>query len=118
MKQCIKCDAKLPLSDFYKNKKAQDGHHPTCKSCQKEAARQRFHNTKEGYWTVYYLPEEHYVGMTNNQTYRNCLHKKNGKSVDGYEVVAKFESAIDAHLFETMLHQRGYHGFGNGGNRK
>jgi hypothetical protein len=62
-------------------------------------------------YAVYYLPEEHYVGFTNCVKQRVIDHRKSGKIVDGIEVIATFERAVDAHWFETLLHQREYNGF-------
>jgi hypothetical protein len=62
-------------------------------------------------YAVYYLPEEHYVGFTNNIRARMNDHNKRGKCTEGYEILCICESPIDAHLYETMFHQRGYNGF-------
>jgi len=35
MKNCIRCQALKPLSDFYKHKHTVDGHLGACKECQK-----------------------------------------------------------------------------------
>ena len=72
--------------------------------------REAYKNETNGY-AVYYLPEEHYVGFTNCIRQRVMDHNKKGKITDGFEVVATFERAVDAHWFETLLHQRGYNGF-------
>ena len=79
----------------------------------KESNRQRekYLHELDGYFYVYYLPEEHYVGMT------NCVHKRikhhsfSGKIVDNYEILARFNRQVDAHLFETRLHALDYNGF-------
>ena len=66
---------------------------------------------RDGFYSVYYLPEEHYVGYTNRFKQRLAEHRsKKNRITEGATVIAKFESA-DAHLFETRLHQRGYLGF-------
>ena len=67
--------------------------------------------TKDPYYTVYYLPEHHYVGMTNYLKRRMKEHKQKGKIIEGYEVVGRYNTAIQAHLYETMLHAMGYEGF-------
>ena len=66
---------------------------------------------ESGVTFVYYIPEEHYVGMTQNVEKRMKNHQKRGKYIDNYEVLGCFERRVDAHLFETMFHVRGYHGF-------
>ena len=70
----------------------------------------KFAESKDGYTYVYYLPEEHYVGITTSISNRMKSHKRT-KIVDGMEILARFERHVDAHLFETMLHQRGYNGY-------
>ncbi len=61
---------------------------------------------------VYYLPEEHYVGITNDVAARCSAHRRRyGRITEGFEVLASFERRVDAAWFEVMLHQRGYHGF-------
>ena len=57
--------------------------------------------TSNGYF-VYYLPEEHYIGMTNYLKRRMYQHRKKGKCTEGMEIVACFERSVDAHWsFET-----------------
>ena len=68
---------------------------------------------KDNLYSVYYLPEEHYVGYTNRLSQRISEHKSRGRFIDGYEILAKFECMYDAHIFETRLHKRGYNGFNN-----
>jgi hypothetical protein len=79
----------------------------------KEAERQLKKYLKEwdGYFYVYYLPEEHYVGMTNRVDRRIKYHDYSGKIVDNYEILARFKRQVDAHLFETRLHTMDYNGF-------
>ena len=40
-KECFKCGAERPLSDFYKHKKMKDGHLNKCKDCTKRDVRER-----------------------------------------------------------------------------
>ena len=62
-------------------------------------------------YSVYYIPEEHYVGMSKNVYGRINKHRHLGKIVDGYEVLQSFENPIAAHLMETRLHLMGYNGY-------
>ena len=125
---CNKCNKDKGLDDYYNHPRTNNGKDTICKSCKKAYSKNyrkanpdkvKSNNKKyrkiyidaTGGFAVYYLPEEHYVGFTNSVKSRIREHSKKGKIVAGYEVVATFESPIDAHLFETMLHQRGYNGF-------
>lgn len=115
MKQCKKCGEHKPLTEFYKNSRSKDGIDYYCKSCQKEGANKRL-NAKwaagyNGKYAVYYLPEEHYVGMTNNLIRRMHKHGQKSKCTEGYEIIGEYETAIEAHLVETQLHFMGYEGF-------
>jgi hypothetical protein len=128
MKVCTKCNQEKSLNDFHRHPKNLDGRNSICKICKVEYAKQyRLKNPEKikkdnlkfkkkyleetnGY-AVYYLPEEHYVGFTNNIRQRMNDHNKRGRSSYGYEILCICESPIDAHLYETMFHQRGYNGF-------
>ncbi len=128
MKFCNKCKQEKSLNDFNRHPKSLDGKDTICKVCKREYAKEYRKNNPEkirldnlkfkkkyleetnGY-AVYYLPEEHYVGFTNNIRSRINDHNKRGKCTEGYEILCICESPIDAHLYETMFHQRGYNGF-------
>ena len=96
-----------------------------CKPCRNEAKRERYkinpetmlenqrrwrRSQKDGLHYVYYLPEEHYVGITNYVANRISQHRRGGKLTDNHEVLASFEREVDAKWFEIQLHQRGYLG--------
>ncbi|MFY8248233.1 MAG: hypothetical protein ACOVJ5_00850 [Gloeomargaritales cyanobacterium] len=78
---------------------------------EKDRQRKKYLNKLDGYFYVYYLPEEHYVGMTNHVHRRIKYHDYCGKIVDNYEILARFKRQVDAHLFETKLHALDYNGF-------
>jgi hypothetical protein len=78
---------------------------------EKNRQRKKYLDKLDGYFYVYYLPEEHYVGMTNNVHRRIKYHDYSGKIVDNYEILARFKRQVDAHLFETILHTLDYNGF-------
>ena len=126
---CITCDLEKPDSLFYKGRRE-------CKECTLKKRKKRYSENKEqskayqkkrrqdifnnqGGYVVYYIPEHHYVGMTNNISKRINDHRKNGKITDGYEIVGSYKTAIEAHYVETYLHLLGYEGFSyKGGWRK
>lgn len=70
-------------------------------------------------FVVYFLPEEHYIGYTNSFDRRMREHRKvdsrrsSSKSLDtkGAIIIAKFKCPMEAHLYETQLHLRGFNGF-------
>ena len=128
MKECRKCKALKHKDDFHKHPKTKDGLNTVCKECKNLYAKQyraknpekvKLNNKKfkkkylaetNGY-AVYYLPEEHYVGFTNNVRTRMNDHSKRGKITYGYEIIGIYKCPIDAHLTETLLHKMGYNGF-------
>lgn len=67
-------------------------------------------NDYPGY-SVYYIPEEHYIGMSKNVYSRMIKHNHLGKIIDGWEVIESFENPIRAHLMETQFHLMGYNGY-------
>ena len=125
---CRKCNNEKPASSFYENRRLKSGFESQCKQCKKEYVSNwrkqnpnyNYSKNKEYYekgkretggYAVYYLPEEHRVGFTNNVRDRMWSHKRNGLVVEGYEVVGVYDCPIQAHLTETILHTMGYNGF-------
>jgi hypothetical protein len=132
-KKCTKCKEVIPMEGFNNNKGTKDGKASQCRECMRsflkeyrkspahvkraaEYKKNRYNKERHplGYTAVYYLPEEHYVGMTLNVRHRMSSHKSAGRLIQGYEVLAWFERSVDAHLFETQLHVLGYLGYFNG----
>tara|TARA_R110000744_G_scaffold104800_4_gene200531 strand:- start:489 stop:866 length:378 start_codon:yes stop_codon:yes gene_type:complete len=115
--KCFKCNRIKRKVLFHIDKSRKAGVSSYCKSCKSKLDRLRSsrrgeRNEKGDHiYTVYYLPEEHYAGMTKDLLRRISSHKKLGKIVDGYEIVGQFENPKVAHLMETKLHIMGYNGF-------
>ena len=66
---------------------------------------------KDGYYTVYYLKEEHYAGMTNNLTYRLNNHKSHcNRHIEDVEIIGKYKTKAEATRVEAALHSMGYLG--------
>ena len=114
MKKCRICKKLKTVDNFHRRGK---GYRTECKSCKSiiDSNRKR---TRDPFFSVYYIPEHHYVGMTNSIKYRMQEHKTKGKMVDNYEVIGIYKRAVDAHLTETMLHAMGYNGFHYKTNKK
>ena len=81
------------------------------KSLEQTKAYQKMKAEEYPGYSVYYIPEEHYVGMSKNVYSRMNKHKHLGKIIDDYEVLQSFENPIEAHLMETRLHLMGYNGY-------
>lgn len=128
-KVCTKCGQEKSYSEFHKFSRSKDGHKPACKVCRNTSYRktESYQNLlkngrskykkgveETGGFAVYYLPEHHYVGMTNNIDNRMMLHRSHkGRITEGYEIIGIYETAVEAHLIETILHYMGYEGFSN-----
>jgi hypothetical protein len=109
MKACSNCGITKPLTDYHR---LRDKRRAMCKMCRKSRGHYRKTRYHDGHFTVYYLPEHHYVGMTNALRNRLQEHRsRKGRFTEGYEIIATFERAVDAHLMETKLHAMGYNGF-------
>jgi hypothetical protein len=106
-KVCRICKDNKDLDGFHRRG---DGYRTECKSCKAiiDSKRRRI---PDGFYSVYYLPEHHYIGMTNCMKNRMQEHRRKGKFTNGYEVVGRFKSPIEAHYIETKLHLLGYKGF-------
>jgi len=115
--KCYKCKRIKKKSLFHKDRSRTSGVSSYCKACKKknDAGRTGKYGNRDAdgnfIYTVYYLPEEHYVGMTKDIDNRIKDHNKKGKITEGYEIVGRFKDPKMAHLMETRLHLMGYYGF-------
>mgnify|MGYP003681529524 CR=1 FL=1 len=111
MKECTKCGETKELSSYHRYNKNEAKTRAQCKTCLRSINNKRHTDSKDGYYVVYYLPEEHYVGYSCNTKKRFTQHRANGKCTDGYEIVARFNNPYDAIILEAELHRRDYNGF-------
>ena len=66
---------------------------------------------KDGLYTVYYLKEEHYAGMTSNLSYRLSNHKTmKNRHIEDVEIIGKYKTKKEATRVEAALHSMGYLG--------
>jgi len=109
MKVCRVCNIDKPLEDYHRRGA---GYRNECKSCKSVIDSKRNRRKSDGHYSVYYLPEHHYVGMTNCVHIRMQEHRlKSKRLTEGYEIIGVYKNAVDAHLTETFLHSMGYKGF-------
>ena len=107
MRLCRICKINKPLHSFHKRG---DGHRTECKTC-KAVIDSKRRRIRDGFYSVYYLPEHHYVGMTNCIKNRMQEHRRKGKITNGFEIIGRYDRAVDAHFAETFFHTIDYIGF-------
>ena len=67
-------------------------------------------NKAEGYYSVYLLPKEHYVGQTDNTWKRMCEHRHVGNDTTDYQILHKCTTREEALRLERSYHEKGYKG--------
>lgn len=65
---------------------------------------------KDGFYTVYYLPKENYIGITSQLKQRLTSHKCKGKDVLDVEIINKYKTKREALDVEAAFHNAGYLG--------
>ena len=82
------------------------------KNKQEQLARMKAYNDSlvDNFYTVYYLKEEHYIGITNQPIRRMYAHKGDGRHTLDYEAVATFKNKKEALNAEYYMHSIGYNG--------
>lgn len=110
-KKCTVCKEIKPLSEFHKCIKQNATYlRAYCKECGRKQRRNWRNEKKDGLWYVYYLPEEHYIGITSLIDDRLKTHSRQGRIIDGYEIVAKYNHPALALMAEALLHYCDYEG--------
>ena len=69
-----------------------------------QAAKKNELKTRLDYFAVYYLPEEHYCGVTNNPEKRMIVHKNKGMNVEGWRVLSCHDTLVEARHQENLFH--------------
>lgn len=108
-KTCIKCEETKLITDFHKNG-SKHPRRPVCKKCRLG----NYNDAGERLYTVYYLPEEHYVGCTGVSLKQRLASGKHGKLITiGVEVILQTTDIYEASAAEAKLHSIGYLGKGH-----
>ena len=66
--------------------------------------------TELDYWAVYYLPHEHYCGISKNPVDRMRCHKARKLNTDDWRVLYCADTYEDAIVTETKFHLLGMNG--------
>lgn len=62
------------------------------------------------FYYLYYIPEEHYVGVTNDPKRRMQNHRAQGKVAKEWEIILKSKNPKLVAYYEALLHLIGYEG--------
>jgi hypothetical protein len=83
---------------------------------EKVAARKKrwVESHKDGLYTVYYLPEEAYVGQTENMRMRMSNHRSKGRDTKHHEILGKYKTREEAMAVEAKYHSMGFLGANKG----
>lgn len=109
-KKCTKCNVVKSRSDFYIKKKGTDWIRPECKDCSIKSTTIKRKIGLSGYWYVYKLKKENYVGITTDMKSRMATHKHIGKCTEDAKIIAKYKKVEFAIIHEAILHLIGYKG--------
>lgn len=110
MKTCRVCNKQKPIEDFGTRLGKPTNRCKPCKYKQNNEWRKKKRDATKKYYWVYYLPEEHYVGITSDIKARMEQHEYNGKITDGYELYGKYRHPAEAIIVEAWFHLHGYYG--------
>ena len=70
---------------------------------------------KDGFFTVYLLPKDNYVGQTSNMYRRLFEHKsESNRDTTDAKVLGKYKTREEALAIEASYHAKGYLGFNSG----
>lgn len=109
-KICSKCNELKVQSEYYKNGKPKKGLRPECKKCTIKYRTLKRKEELDGYWYVYKITEDNYVGITSDLKGRKAVHKYNGKQIKAIKIIAKYKKPELAIIHEAILHLIGYKG--------
>jgi len=112
MKKCTKCNIEKPFEDFaVKKSNKSTGRAARCKKCMNIYLAKWRNEDKLDYYMIYYLPEEHYIGLTTQPKQRMADHKSHhNRNTTGWRVMYCTESKYEARLIENRYHDLGFNG--------
>ena len=134
MKQCKVCKEEKPLDQFHSRQ-------AKCKPCDYEYRKQyrknnkdktrkwekkwleknkesykaiklkSYYNRKDEHYSVYLLPDHHYVGITGCVSYRMNVHRsQHGRNTDNVQILHTFKTRKEALAKEAEYHKQGFLG--------
>ena len=110
MKKCTKCNKEKRINEFSTRLGKPTNRCKPCKYKYNNSWRKKKRDETKKYYWVYYLPEEHYIGITSDIEARMKAHRYKGKITDGYELCGKYRHPAQAIIVEALFHLREYNG--------
>jgi|AntAceMinimDraft_18_1070375.scaffolds.fasta_scaffold100208_2 hypothetical protein len=112
MRKCTKCNIEKNLEDFaVKKSNKSTGRAAKCKKCMNIYLAKWRSDDRLDYHMVYYLPKEHYIGITNQPKQRIADHaSKNGRDTTGWRVMFCSKDRYEVRLVENRYHDLGFNG--------
>ena len=80
-----------------------DTYRSWCKEHYNEYKKEANRNSNDDYYSVYYLPEEHYCGVTTAVLKRIKEHSRT-RNVDGWRVLFCSKDKKEAYYHESLFH--------------
>lgn len=123
MKTCKRCNEEKSVDDFYLNTNSET-RRSICKKCYVDNNKKtnsvnnpkRVNYTEDGelLFTLYYIPQHHYVGCcVKKPHYRMLDHSHKGKNTEGWEIIHQSTDLKEISDMEELLHSTGYNGKGS-----
>ena len=111
-KKCTKCGIEKSVEEFSIKKSVKStGRAARCKVCSNEYLNRWRINERLDYYIVYYIPSEHYVGITNQPKLRMSDHKSHhGRNIEDWVVLFCSEDKYEARIIENRFHDMGFFG--------
>jgi hypothetical protein len=109
-KKCNKCNKVKLISEFYLSNSKKKYFRSDCKECNIIQTTDRRENNKTGYWYVYKIIEDNYVGITSDFNSRKATHKYLGKVTSTMKIIARYKKPEYALIHEAIMHLLGYKG--------
>lgn len=108
-KKCNTCGEIKTLDGFYKRN---EGYRSRCRKCSNAAGMKKYYSKKPGYYSIYYLPEENYCGLTSMYLPdRIDHHRKKGRNIDNWRILFCSADKTEAYhteaLFQSTLGMEG-----------
>jgi hypothetical protein len=111
-KACNKINMSLKKEKYYEySKKSALKYYYSNKEQLNIKNKQRYESKKDGFYTVYNVVKDNYVGTTTILPYRKYGHKNQlGLDISEYEILGVYSTLEEALVLEDSYHKKGFNG--------